>query len=66
MRVAWICLAYNLIVCIQLVTAIGFDFFSLFNVLVFSITNGIAIICILIGYKKLNYLNAIGPLILLT
>ena len=63
---AWICLVYNLIVCIQLVTALGFDFFSLFNVLVFSSTNGIAIITTIIGYKKLNYLNAIGPLILLT
>ena len=66
LRVTWACLVYNFIVCFQLVSSIGLDFFSLFNVLILCTTNGTTIVITLIAYKKLRWLHALGPLIMVT
>ena len=50
----------------QLVSNIGLDFFSVINVLILCATNGTTIVITLIAYKKLTWLHALGPLIMLT
>lgn len=63
---AWTCLVYNLFVCVQLVSGIGGEFFSLLNLLLFCALNGTTILATIIAYSKMSWLHAIGPLITLS
>ena len=66
LRVAWACLLYNVIICVQLVCHIGLDFFSVGNLVVLCLTNGCAITATVLSYKQVRFMHWIGPCIMLT
>ena len=66
LRTSWACLLYNLALCCHTVSMIGYDFFSVSNLLLLCVSNGAAIVATIASYRSLRWLHAIAPLLMLT
>lgn len=66
LRVSWICLVYNLLVCAVLVSIMGLDLLGIADVVLLCAVNLAAIVATILAYRKLAWMHALGPLIMLT
>ena len=65
-RLAWTLLIYNVMLCVQLTSHIGLNFFSIGNLALLCITNGAAIFATIASYSYVSWMHAIGPLLMMT
>lgn len=65
-RLAWTCLVYNFVVCVQLVLTLELNFFTILNFALLCLSNGGSIFVTIAAYKRTSWLHAISPFIMLT
>ena len=65
-RISWAILVYNLVLVAHVIAQVGYDFFTVGNLLLLCVANGGAIVATIASYKNARWMHAVAPFIMLT